>query len=196
MMKDTAPLTDRHAHPLLAQLPIDAGQVRLRALQTTDLEDFLAYRSDPEVARYQAWEPMDRSAGLAFLRDPSPTPWIEGTWAQIGIARADDDRLTGDIGLLHEGPTRVQLGFSLALGAQGRGWGYAAVRACIEQGLRPLGVTHLRAITDARNAASLRLLKRLGFVQSAREETVFRGERCTEVTFEKLLTGQPSMPGC
>jgi aminoglycoside 6'-N-acetyltransferase len=174
-------------HPLLARLPIAAGAVRLRALRTEDVDDFIAYRSDPEVARYQGWQPMDDEAALAFLQEVAPSPWREGDWVQIGIARADDDRLLGDIGLLREGPEQVQLGFSLARGAQGRGWAQAAVRACIDGLLVPLGMTRLRGITDARNAASLRLLSRLGFLPITRENVVFRGEACTEVTLAKSL---------
>jgi RimJ/RimL family protein N-acetyltransferase len=81
--------------------------------------------------------------------------------------------------------SQVQLGFSLARGAQGRGWATAALRACIDGLLVPLGMTRLRSISDERNAASLRLLSRLGFVQTRREEALFRGERCTEITMER-----------
>lgn len=184
-MHTTEPSTTDH--PLLARLPVAAGAVCLRALRTDDVDDFLAYRSDPEVARYQGWQPMDRDAALVFLHDAAPSPWREGDWAQIGIARADDDGLVGDIGLLREGPTQVQLGFSLARGAQGRGWAHAAVRACIDGLLLPLGMTRLRGITDVRNAASLRLLSRLGFMQTSSEDIVFRGEACTEITLEQRL---------
>lgn len=174
-------------HPLLARLPVAAGAVRLRALRTGDVDDFLAYRSDPEVARYQGWQPMDRDAALVFLHDAAPSPWRGGDWAQIGIARAEDDRLLGDIGLLREGPAQVQLGFSLARSAQGRGWAHTAVRACIDGLLVPPGMTRLRGITDVRNAASLRLLSRLGFLHTSSEDVVFRGEACTEVTLERCL---------
>ena len=71
--------------------------------------------------------------------------------------------------------------------AQGRGWAHAAVRACIDGLLLPLGMTRLRGITDVRNAASLRLLSRLGFMQTSSEDIVFRGEACTEITLEKRL---------
>lgn len=184
-MHTTEPSTTDH--PLLARLPVAAGAVCLRALRTDDVDDILAYRSDPEVARYQGWQPMDRDAALVFLHDAAPSPWREGDWAQIGIARAEDDRLLGDIGLLREGPAQVQLGFSLARGAQGRSWAHTAVRACIDGLLMPLGMTRLRGITDARNAASLRLLSRLGFLQTSSEDIVFRGEACTEITLERCL---------
>jgi aminoglycoside 6'-N-acetyltransferase len=184
-MHTTQPSTTDH--PLLARLPVAAGAVCLRALRTGDVDDFLAYRSDLEVARYQGWQPMDRDAALVFLHDAAPSPWREGDWAQIGIARAEDDGLVGDIGLLREGPAQVQLGFSIARAAQGRGWAHAAVRACIDGLLLPLGMTRLRGITDVRNAASLRLLSRLGFLQTSSEDLVFRGEACTEVTLERCL---------
>ena len=174
-------------HPLLAPLPVAAGAVRLRALRAGDVDDFLSYRSDPEVARYQGWQLMDRDAALVFLHDATPSPWREGVWAQIGIARAEDDRLCGDIGLLREGPAQVQLGFSLARNAQGRGWAQAALRACMVELLMPMAITRLRGITDVRNAASLRLLSRLGFTQTFSEDVLFRGEACTEVTLERCL---------
>lgn len=172
-------------HPLLARLPIAAGPVGLRALRADDIDDFLAYRGDPEVARFQGWQAMDRAAALAFLEEALPDPWQTGDWAQIGIACAADDRLVGDIGLLREGPAQAQLGFSLARSAQGRGWARAAVQACIDGLLTPLGMTRLRGITDARNAPSLRLLLALGFTPTSREDSVFRGEACTEITLEK-----------
>ena len=174
-----------HHHPLLGRLPIGAGPVGLRALRATDIDDFLAYRGDPEVARFQGWQPMDRAAALAFLHDALPCPWQQGDWAQIGIVCRADDRLVGDIGLLREGPDQVQLGFSLARAAQGRGWARAAVQACIDGLLLPLGMTRLRGITDARNTASLRLLGALGFTPTSREDLVFRGEACTEITLER-----------
>lgn len=176
----------RAGHLLLARLPIEAGAVRLRALDPADVEDFLAYRGDPEVARYQGWQPGGREAALTFLRDAVPPPWDEGDWAQIGIARTEDDRLVGDIGLLREGVAQVQLGFTLSRGAQGRGWARIAVGTCIDTLLVPLGIARLRGITDSRNTPSLRLLQRLGFEQTMREDLVFRGEPCTEITLEKV----------
>jgi RimJ/RimL family protein N-acetyltransferase len=174
-------------HPLLARTPIAAGAVGLRGLRVDNLDDFLGCRGDPEVARYQGWQPMDHEASRDFLQNAAPPPWRDGDWAQIGIARTDDDRLVGDIGLLREGLAQVQLGFSLARGAQGRGWAVAALRACIGELLVPLGMTRLRGITDERNAASVRLLSRQGFVPTLREEVLFRDERCTEITLERRL---------
>jgi RimJ/RimL family protein N-acetyltransferase len=164
----------------------DAGPVRLRALRSSDLQPFLAYRSDPDVARFQGWAPMSPDQGAAFLAEmAAPTGWPEGEWLQLAIARSADDALVGDIGLWHEAPGEVQLGFSLACEAQGRGWAQAALRPLSELLLGLPGARCLRAVSDSRNVASLRLLARLGFAEVRREATVVKGEACTDVVFER-----------
>jgi RimJ/RimL family protein N-acetyltransferase len=164
----------------------DAVPVRLRALRSSDLQAFLAYRSDPDVARFQGWAPMSPEQAAAFLAEmATPTAWPEGEWLQLAIARSADDALVGDIGLLHEAPGEVQLGFSLARQAQGRGWAQAALRPLCELLLGLPGARCLRAVSDSRNAASLRLLARLGFAQVRREATVVKGEACTDVVLER-----------
>jgi RimJ/RimL family protein N-acetyltransferase len=174
-------------HPLLQGLPLPAGPVHLRALRASDAPAFLSYRSDPVVARFQGWALMGEAAALAFLQDAAPAPWTVGAWAQIGIATTEDDLLVGDIGLLLEAPRQVQIGFSLARPAQGRGWAYAAVHTCIDGLLRPLRLRRVRAITDERNAPSRRLLQRLHFAESAREAAVVKGEACIDLVFERVL---------
>lgn len=191
MTPDTAP-----SLPLLPLLPLPAGAVRLRALHRGDLEAFLAYRADPEVARYQGWSPMTQAQALAFIDEMAAmTAWPPGAWLQIGIARRSDDRLVGDIGLLHEARGQVQLGFTLAPAAQGRGWAQAALRPLCELLLGPLRCRHLRAISDSRNTPSLRLLGRLGFTETHREAAVAHGEACIDVVFERHA-GPPASATC
>lgn len=181
MNPDTAP-----SLPLRSQLPLQAGAVRLRALQRDDLEAFLAYRADPEVARFQGWSPMSQAQAAAFLDEMAAmTAWPPGAWLQIGIARRSDDRLVGDIGLLHEARGQVQLGFTLAPAAQGHGWAQAALRPLCELLLGPLRCHRLRAISDSRNTPSLRLLGRLGFTETHREAAVAHEEAYIDVVFER-----------
>ena len=164
----------------------DAGPVRLRALRSSDLQAFLAYRSDPDVARFQGWAPMSPAQAAAFLAEmAAPTAWPLGEWLQVAIARSADDALVGDIGLWHEAPGEVQLGFSLARQAQGRGWAQAALRPLCALLLGLPGVRCLRGVSDSRHAASLRLLARLGFAEVRREATVVKGEACTDVVLER-----------
>jgi RimJ/RimL family protein N-acetyltransferase len=64
-------------------------------------------------------------------------------------------------------------------------WAQPAVRTGVDALRVPLGMVRLRGITDARNAASLRLMSRLGLLQTFSADAVFRGEACTDVTLER-----------
>ena len=119
---------------------------------------------------------MKYEAAHAFLLDSVPTPWREGDWAQIGIATKKDIRLIGVAGILHVGPSQVQLGLSLTHRVQGHGLPVSAVEACIGKLMVPLGIKRLRGITDERNSSSSKLFARLNFGEQVR--VIVKGEAC------------------
>lgn len=161
----------------------------LRRLRPGDLARFQAYRGDPEVGRYQGWEPMTDADARTMIAEmaaaPVPTP---GDWVQIAIADAATDALIGDIGLhVSESGQEAELGITLAPGAQGRGLAEEAARALIRGLQADTAVRRLVGITDARNTPSARLLERLGMTFEAEEETIFRGEPCLERRYALAL---------
>jgi len=169
-----------------ALLPRQARDLVLRRLSPADLHAFVAYRADPELGRHQGWQPMDREASLAFLREMAAAePCAAGAWFQLGIARRADDRLVGDIGVRVQGDGSAEIGFTLAREAQGRGWGVQAVGEALAMLFEGIGIHRVVAVTDERNVASVRLLERLGFAGTGRQAAVFRGEPCVECSFER-----------
>ena len=123
------------------------------------------YRHDPEVGRWQGWEPESDERSLVFLEEMAVEPFGRvGEWIQLAIADAGDDVLLGDIGLHLRQPdgSEAELGITLAGDAQGRGLATEAAEAVVA-GLRAhTGVRRLVGITDVRNTPSARLLERLG----------------------------------
>jgi RimJ/RimL family protein N-acetyltransferase len=163
--------------------------VTLRRLRQDDLPRLQAYRSDPEVGRYQGWEPMTDAEARAMIAEmaaaPCPTP---GGWVQIAVADARTDALLGDIGLhVSDSGEEAELGITLAPEAQGRGLAEEAARALIAGLESHTAVRRLVGITDARNVPSARLLERLGMTFEAEEETIFRGEPCRERRYTLVL---------
>jgi RimJ/RimL family protein N-acetyltransferase len=166
-------------------LPFTAPRVTLRRLRPDDLTAFQAYRHDPEVGRYQGWEPVADADARAFLEAMAREPFGRaGEWLQIAIADSTDDRLLGDIGVYTMTAGReAEFGITLARAAQGRGLAEEAARALIA-GLREhTPVRRLIAITDTRNIASARLLRRLGMTLEAEASAELRGEPCREWHF-------------
>jgi aminoglycoside 6'-N-acetyltransferase len=170
-------------------LPWRSPRLTLRRLRTGDLPAFQAYRHDPEVWRYQGWDPVPDAEALAFLTEMEQAPFgVPGEWLQIAIAAADGDGLLGDIGIFTMAAGReAEFGITLARDAQGRGLAEEASRTLIA-GLREhTGVGRLIAITDVRNLASARLLRRLGMSLEAEASAEFRGEPCREWHFALAL---------
>jgi RimJ/RimL family protein N-acetyltransferase len=167
------------------QLPRAFSGGRLRRLRPGDLAAFQAYRSIPELGRFQAWSAMSDAEAAAFLAEMSEAPlFTPGGWVQLGIADPEADQLIGDIGLFltADGYTG-ELGFTLAPTAQGRGIATAAVRQALQVFFGITGVKQVLGITDSRNVASVRLLERVGFRHHESRSTIFREEQCSEEVY-------------
>jgi len=160
--------------------------LKLRRLRTSDLPAFQAYRRDPEVGRWQGWTPQPDAEALAFLAEMAAAPlFAPGRWTQLAIADAATDLLLGDLGIHIAADGReAEFGFTLARAAQGRGLAGAAVRAATALVLAQTTVQRIHAQTDARNAACIRLLERLGARLVERIATEFRNEPCIELRYE------------
>lgn len=174
-------------------LPELTPRLRLRRLRAGDLQAFQAYRGDPELGRYQGWQPMDDTAALAFLLDMAGCAFCApGSWFQLGIARHEDDGLVGDIGIhLHADGRSAEIGFTLARAAQGQGLASEAVRAAVNLIWAHTAAERVVGITDTRNAASVRLLRRVGLRPFSTLAMVFRGEACEEQFFVRYRNDCP-----
>jgi [ribosomal protein S5]-alanine N-acetyltransferase len=165
---------------------IQTARLVLRRFSTDDLEAFQAYRSDPVLARYQGWEPVSDEHARSFLAEQErQVLGAAGQWLQVAVTRGDTSEIIGDLGLcvVDETGGVANLGFTLARWAQGRGYATEAVRGVLDALLGQARVRSVMAVTDARNAASEALLRRVGFRHECTAAAVFRGEPCQEHTF-------------
>ncbi len=167
-----------------SRLPVCMGGVRLRALrEDDDLAEFLAYRSDPLVARYQGWWPMDEAKARAFLREHGAKADLDsaGHWLQLAIADAADDALLGDLGVwLSHDRSEAELGITVAPASQGRGIGRSAMRAACALLFADPAVTRIHANADARNLPCRRMLAAAGFRETGTADVFVKEEACVE----------------
>jgi RimJ/RimL family protein N-acetyltransferase len=168
-------------------LPQLTKRLILRRFIDLDLERFLAYRYDPQVARFQSWSALSESDAKSFIREMQIAEIGEpGEWFQIAIAHRQSNRLIGDIGLQVDAkePTIVEIGYTLNRNDQGKGYATEAISTLIDRLLQSKQIDKIIAVTDVRNEPSIRLLKRLGMKLSSSKEVEFKGEWCVEQTFE------------
>jgi RimJ/RimL family protein N-acetyltransferase len=167
-------------------LPIQTTRLVLRRFSTDDLEAFQAYRSDPDLAPYQDWEPTSDEQAWAFLAGQAQQALgAAGQWLQVAVTRSDTGEVIGDLGLcvVDESGGKVTLGFTLARSSQGRGYATEAVTGVLHALLGQGRARSVVAVTDVRNAAAVASLRRVGFGHEGTAAAMFRGEECQEHTF-------------
>jgi RimJ/RimL family protein N-acetyltransferase len=167
-------------------------RLTLAPLATGDAVALFAYRSLPEVTRFQTWQPSSLEDALRFVEACNAVAFdTPGTWSQLGIRLRESGQLVGDLGVhfLEDG-AQVEIGFSLAPASQGRGLATEAVRGVLDHLLVRLHKHRVIASVDPRNEASLRLLRRVGMRQEAhfRESLQFGGEWVDDVVFAVLAS--------
>ena len=129
----------------IAQAVLDGGSI-MHAFEEGASHDRL-----PQAMGF-AVRDIDSGAAAAL-----PTVWL--------VVRRADGRILGDLGT-HGAPDRegcVEIGYSLAPSARGKGIGTVAVAALVRRLAAVPGIRGITAVTGAENTASRRLLERQGF---------------------------------
>jgi RimJ/RimL family protein N-acetyltransferase len=164
----------------------------LRRFRPADLAAFAAYRSDPDIARYQGWAaPYSRErAGRLLAELAEQHPDTPGEWFQIAVALPGSDELIGDCGL-HvplADPRQAEIGFTFAAARRGRGYATEAVRRLLDYLFADRGKHRVVAACDARNARSSALLRRVGMRREGllRQGVWAKGEWTDEELFAVL----------
>ena len=160
-------------------------RLRLRPFQVDDLEAFVAYRSDPEVARYQSWDASySMTDAQSFLTSQRQLELGQpGEWLQLAIVDRRTGSLCGDCGVRVEidPPATAEVGVTLAPSRQNEGLATEALAAVVTALFEQQGMHRVFAEADDRNAPVKRLLERLDFRCEARlvEADWFKGEWST-----------------
>ena len=170
-----------------------AGQrVVLRRFVLEDVEEFVAYRSSPAVARFQGWDaPYPREEGERFIRQMVKRhPDTGGEWFQFAVVLRSAGTMIGDCAAMPhaDDPRQCEIGFTIAGEYQGHGYATEAARLLVGYLMAGRGKHRITASCDARNAASAAVLERLGMRREGhlRESTWAKGEWTDDLLYALL----------
>lgn len=179
--------------PLAPRFPVlDTKRLLLREITLDDAEFWMRNFSDPDVVELTAYEPpRDLEAAKSEILQFCIRPFRESTGIRWGIALRGNPDLMGTLGYhqwVREGAHRARMGYDLLREHRRKGIMTEAVRAALGYGFTTMGLHRVEALTDPANAASLRLVERLGFHRDGtlRENTFFRGRFIDDVVFSLL----------
>jgi ribosomal-protein-alanine N-acetyltransferase len=154
---------------------LESERLVFRRHEAADLEAFCAMEGDAEVRRYVGGAPRTREAAEQRFWSGPMKP-VGGKLAMWAAVLKPEGSYVGRCGLYEHlrGEDRVPdegvLAFYLARAFWGRGLATEAGRAFVDFGFGELELKRIVTMVDSRNAASVRVLEKLGFSVERFEE--------------------------
>jgi aminoglycoside 6'-N-acetyltransferase len=174
---------------------IETERLVLRRSRPDDAGAISAYRSDPEVHRYQGWARTDVEGVRAEIEEmASRRPGEAGGWVQFSVEERASGTLVGDVGMSPADgePGVIKVGYTMDPAHQGRGYATEAVTALVVFAFDELGAEVVRAFASAENLPSIRVAEKVGMRLAERFERTDGVETWHGVRYEIRRTDAPS----
>jgi RimJ/RimL family protein N-acetyltransferase len=151
----------------MSRVHFRTARLVVRDLAASDAPALFRYRSDPRVREYQPFDPRSVDDAAAFIAANTGRFDAAGEWYQLGVEK--DGELIGDIGIhfLEPAAGECEIGYTIDPAYQRLGFGREAVQGVIAFLVGELGKRRILAFAHPANAASVALLKSLGFREAA-----------------------------
>jgi len=146
---------------MTARTLLRTERLLLRPFEADDVEDALAYRSDPEFARFLSHipQPFTRQDAEAFVALNMSEPWERSPTFAVLL----EGRVVGTVNFEVDTNARsAMLGYAIGRDWWGHGIATEATRAATAWAIMSFGLRRLWASTDIRHVRSQRVLEKLG----------------------------------
>jgi RimJ/RimL family protein N-acetyltransferase len=175
-----------------AFIPLVTERLVLRQLTPEDTSALARILGDPDVMRHSVGGVLSENATREFIE------WCRLSYREHGfgpwaVVEQSTSLLAGFCGLNAErveDADEIELGYRLAPGFWGKGLGTEAARSALAYGFDTLHLPGVIAIVEPANAASVRVIKKLGFGGYIHSQYHRRGVRIYRMT-----AGQWTLPG-
>jgi RimJ/RimL family protein N-acetyltransferase len=174
----------------MSSILLETPRLLLRQFKDDDLEALIAYRSHPEVERYQMWQNYNQAQAKDLISGNNHLDFRQGGRFQIALEYKVSQTLIGDLYLrIDDNDHRLgEVGYTLSTHYQKQGLATEAMQALLTYCFETLNMHRLSATADPRNVPSLKLLERLGFRQEAYfvKSLWFKGDWADDVVYALL----------
>jgi RimJ/RimL family protein N-acetyltransferase len=174
-------------------ITIETERLILRKFKQADTETFFKYRTDPAVAKYQGdgWSDYRIEQAVEFVKQQiAAEPGEADAWFQIAVELKESGVLIGDLAIhtLREDTAQVEIGYTIRPEYQNKGYAREAVKSLLEFIFGVMNCRRVIAVTDVRNADSIRLLDALGLRREGHflKSTWNKGEYTDEYLYALL----------
>lgn len=157
-------------NPQNLNLPVLTERLALRHFAPSDLSQYRAYHSRPEVYRYlYASPPEGRAMEEKFSEILDARFEEDGDVFRLAVVRRDNDVLIGEVllKLASKDALQGEVGYIFNPDFAGKGYATEAVTAMIEIGFAAFAFHRIFARLDAANKGSVGVVERLGLRREA-----------------------------
>ena len=169
----------------------ETGRLLIRRIRPEDAEACCVWMGDPEVARYEYWDPYTLDKLRAEFREVAAVPpGTPGVWNLHGVVLRETETIVGCVLIRIQDAVhrQAEIGFHFHKIHWGRGLATEAAGGLITHGFETMNAHRIFGVADGRNAGSIRVMEKLGMRREAylRENTFVKGEWCDEVIYALL----------
>jgi RimJ/RimL family protein N-acetyltransferase len=172
--------------------PLETERLLLRPFTPGDFDELYAYQSRSDVTRFLYWGPRTQDEVREALEKKLASTAIrsEGDVLSLAVVLKENDELVGDF-ILHwtsEVHQQAEIGYIIHPEHAGHGYATEAGQVLLRIAFQDLGLHRVTGSTDARNAASGRVLEKLGMRREAHlvENEYVKDEWQSEVVYAIL----------
>ena len=136
----------------------------LRALGVEDADAMHAYARDPAVTEFVTWEPHTSVEQTVLYLMTVEAAYRDAGLLEWGVALAGGGELIGTCGFARIDPehARGEIGYAFGPAHAGAGYATEAAAAVLRYGFETLGLHRIEAQCVVGNAASARVLEKIG----------------------------------
>ena len=170
---------------------IDGERIHLRPLQLSDAEDMYEYASDEETTKYV----FDTHKNLEDTKETIAKYFIAKPLGKYAIVLKETNKMMGTIDFrVDEKDKKAEMGYTLNKNYWGKGYTTEAGKLMLQLGFEELGLLRVFAFYDERNAASGKVMEKLGMTYEGtfRRNRFVKGEsvndRCYSILKEEYFS--------
>jgi RimJ/RimL family protein N-acetyltransferase len=174
------------------RLPLVSERLLLRAFTADDFDALFAIQSRADVARWLYWEPRGEDEVRAALEEKIKRVKLvnDGDALSFAVVLTSSSEVIGDFGLflLSAAHRQGEIGFIFHPDHHGHGYATEAGRLVLQLAFEEFGLHRVIGTLEPRNAASSRVLERLGMRLEAHfvENEFVKGEWQSELVYALL----------
>jgi len=158
--------------PSVRQPSTMINRVFIREHISSDVDAYIEWQTDPDVARYLSWLPRNRIEARGSFRDAiEQQNQADRTRFYFAVVLHETQDVIGDVGFTLSEPLQGGCGWFIRKDFQGQGYATEAVTQMIRYAFNSISLEVLTASCRRENAASARIMGKCGFILEKESET-------------------------